>query len=139
MSRKPTFSIRSLMVLTLLVSVAIVALTVLLRPTPRPYKPLDRFTNGYIARGWSVEVAPDLDGPYRTAGDDWSSAGTFHCNSGQPAKGWVDSGTSRRSFNYPGRAGVSYIVTLLETRDDEPTYLIMSKTDAGTIPDSGGG
>lgn len=137
MSRKPTFSIRSLLVLTTTVAIAVTALAVLLRRTPRPYKTLERFANSYEARGWTVEVAPDLDGPYRTAGDDWSAAAAVQCNSGQPVKGWVESGGTRRAIHYPARIGTSYIVEFLETRDDRPTYLILSKPD-GLQASSGG-
>ena len=88
MSRKPTFSIRSLMLLTLFASVVIVFFILATRRTPRPYKPLERFTAGRIALGWTIEVAPDIDGPYRAAGDDWSGAAVYHGSSGGRVKGW---------------------------------------------------
>ena len=127
------------MLLTLFASVVIVFFILATRRTPRPYKPLERFTAGRIALGWTIEVAPDIDGPYRAAGDDWSGAAVYHGSSGGRVKGWVDSGTSKRTFNYPGRAGVSYVVVALENRDDEPTYLIFSKPDGKTSPASSGG
>ena len=141
MSYKPkiTFSLRTLLIFTAFVALLVPACMFFFHREPRPFRDLDRFTNGYDLRGWSLEVEPDLPGPYREAGDDWSGAMPFQFNSGDPAKGWVDSGSSRRNFNYPGQAGVSYVVTFLETRDDKPTYLILSKPDAHTTGTSGGG
>jgi len=131
MSRKPkiAFTIRSLLLFTAFVAVLVSAGVFFFHRAPRPYTDLDRFTNAYNLRGWSIEIEPDLPGPYRTAGDDWSGAMPFQFNSGNPAKGWVESGGAKRNYNHSGRAGVSYIGVALETTDDAPTFLILSKPD----------
>ncbi|MEM7479064.1 MAG: hypothetical protein AAF483_29115 [Planctomycetota bacterium] len=98
---------------------------------------MDWFTNSQDLRGWSIEIEPDLPGPFRAAGDDWSGAMPFQFNSGHPAKGWVESSGARRKYNYPGRVGVSYLVFLLETIDDAPTYLILSKRDDNSTSSGG--
>ena len=135
MNRKPkiAFSIRALLLFTAFVAVGVF----FFHRDPRPYKELDWFTNSYDLRGWSIEIEPDLPGPYRAAGDDWSGALPFQFNPGKPAKGWVESGGAKRTYNHPGRAGVSYIVVALETTDDAPTYLILSKPDDNSASSGG--
>ncbi|WP_442510254.1 hypothetical protein SH528x_001865 [Novipirellula sp. SH528] len=131
MNRKPKipFSIHALLVFTAFVAVLVSAGMFFFHRAARPFKDLDRFANAYDLRGWSVEIEPDLPGPYRTAGDDWSGAMPFQFNSGKPAKGWVESGGVKRMFHHPGRIGVSYLVVFLENLDDAPTFLILSKPD----------
>ena len=123
---KLRLSIRVLLIVTGVVAVSMLGVMLTLHNDPRPYKELEELTEAYGLRGWSVEVAPDLVGPYRTAGDDRSGAFGIEFNPGKPVRGWVEAGGVRRLVNHPGRDGVSLVMVGLETIDDRPTYLILS-------------
>ncbi|TWU07516.1 hypothetical protein [Stieleria varia] len=129
------FLIRRLLFLTAIVIVLVWVGLAFFHREPLRYHDLEWFTTTSDLRGWNIEVEPDIPGPYRTVGDHWSGVGATQFNPGRPATGWVQAGGTKRSFDYPGRSGVSYLVFFLETKDDALAYLILSKFH-GNVPSS---
>ena len=126
------FSLRTLMILTLLAA-AVMMVIVSMRAKPRQYSSLadiirrhasDRSISG---APWEIHIAPDIDGPFRIAGDDWVSHGMLQSNAGENVHGWVDSGPERRPFNVTGIPGVSFLVVPLENSKDKVACLVLKR------------
>lgn len=124
--KTPRFSIRSILVFTVLVALATLTANALLVRRPPPFVSLQELLDGYPDRDWKIEVAPDVAGPFRNALYNGAGYGPIALPSGVGAQGYVSSGKSKRKFFYPGRVGYAYRVFLLENKDSQPTYMIIS-------------
>ena len=102
---------------------------------PRPYVSLQGIVKGRAGtramngNTWEIYLPPDIDGPYRTIGDDWVGTLPFQTNPGQSFKAWVDLESGRRTFDLPALPDYSYLIIPLENRNSERTMLIMSRLD----------
>ncbi len=125
-------SLSGLVIVTL---AATVTMTVVLssRAQPRPYYTIgeiirrhasDRSLSGAV---WKVHVTPDIDGPFRLAGNDWRSHAMFQSAPGEGVRGWIDSGTGRRQYDHVGIPDVSLLVVPLENAEDQAACLVLKR------------
>lgn len=128
------FSLRSLLLLTSIAAV-LIAVFLNIRGQPRQFYTLDEIIARYASDRslsgalWEIHVAPDISGPFRSAGDDWTSHGPVQIPPGFGAHGWIDTGSDRRKFDHSGIPDVSYLIIRLENPDDQAGYLLMKRKD----------
>ncbi len=129
-----TFNLRGLLVLTLFAAIALTCYLAF-RGKPRGYLHLDEIIRlqasdkSLSGASWEVHISPDATGPFRSAGNDWSGSGPYQLAPGRGAHGSIDTGTEIRKFDHEGIPGMSFLVFLLEDKDDRATYLIMKRAD----------
>lgn len=128
------FNLRGLVFLVFIAALVFTAVRTY-RGQPRVYIPLDEFIRRHASdkslsgATWEIHVPPDVSGPFRAAGSDWSGSGPYQLPVGRGAHGWIDTGSERRKFDHDGIPGTSFLVFPLEDRDDRATYLIMKRAD----------
>lgn len=128
------FNLRGLLVLTLFAALVLTCY-IAFRGQPRGYRHLDEIIRlqasdkSLSGATWEIHVSPDAIGPFRTAGNDWTGAAPYQLSVGSGAHGCIDTGSERRKFDHEGIPGVSFLVFLLEGKDDRATYLIMKRAD----------
>ncbi len=128
------FNLRGLLVLTFFAAIVLTCYLAY-RGQPRGYLHLDEIIRlqasdkSLTGATWEIHVSPDISGPFRTSGNDWSGSGPYQLPVGSGAHGSIDTGSERRKFDHEGIPGVSFLVFLLENKYDRATYLIMKRTE----------
>jgi hypothetical protein len=127
------FSIRTILIATLVIAIGLVVYKSMKGP-PRPYHSMERIISGCAGdtrngNAWEIYIPPDIDGPYRTIGDDWSGILPYQTAPGEPFKAWVELESGRRTCDLPAVANHSYLIIPLENRKSQRTMLVMTRND----------
>ncbi len=128
------FSIRTILMAMLMTATGLIVYKSMKGP-PRPYVSLERIIEGRArtralnGNTWEIYIPPDIDGPYRTIGDDSVGTLPFQTNPGQSFRAWVDLKSGRRTLDLPAVSGNSYLIIPLENSKSERTMLIMRRMD----------